>query len=390
MIVRHTEVIGHLPSAIALYRAALAQMRNDIPETIAQARRGPRRGPAGPAARARVPPPGCWRSPCGRTASSTPPTRPGRMPRPTSIAPDTTPTCSAGTWRWATSSPPRADSATLDARMNEGCGSGPRARRRCAGRPTCTWDWPSSIASGTISRPLPNQLDAAAALGDALGLPQNPYRRRLAMRGPPGGRGRPRRRPRAPSTRQSARTCRDFFPEVRPVGAVRARLWTRQGRHQDALAWAAERRVSVGDDRDVPPGVRARHARGGAHRPGRGQRQPRRRRGHRAVRRPIAGIPLRPEDEGGASSSSWSSALLPASSRAIAARPPRRSIAPSHLPSPRASSGSSWIDGPGDGRAPRGTRRSGYRGRRTRNASSAASGGRPRCRRRRGSRSSSP
>ncbi len=92
------------------------------------------------------------------------------------------------------------------------------------------------------------QLDAAAALGDALGLPQNPYRRRLAIAGLRAAAGGLDDALALVDEAERAYVP-DFFPEVRPVGAVRARLWTRQGRHQDALAWAAERRVSVGDDR---------------------------------------------------------------------------------------------------------------------------------------------
>ncbi len=37
-------------------------------------------------------------------------------------------------------------------------------------------------------------------------------------------------------------------PEVRPVAAVKARVWVRQGRLAEALGWAHERGLSVGDD----------------------------------------------------------------------------------------------------------------------------------------------
>ncbi len=40
----------------------------------------------------------------------------------------------------------------------------------------------------------------------------------------------------------------DFFPNVRPVPALRARVWIRQGRFGEALGWAREHGLSVDDD----------------------------------------------------------------------------------------------------------------------------------------------
>lgn len=90
-------------------------------------------------------------------------------------------------------------------------------------------------------------LQTGKELGDIAGMPQYPYRWRLAM----------------------ARLCEiegdlegavawldeaerlyagDFSPNVRPVAAYRVRIWIAQGRLGDAHQWARERGLASGDD----------------------------------------------------------------------------------------------------------------------------------------------
>jgi len=84
-------------------------------------------------------------------------------------------------------------------------------------------------------------------LGEQAGLPQNRYRWRVAMarvreiEGDLGG---------ALGLLDEAERLyvSDFFPNVRPVPALRARVWIAQGRPGEALGWAREQGLSVDDD----------------------------------------------------------------------------------------------------------------------------------------------
>ena len=99
-----------------------------------------------------------------------------------------------------------------------------------------------------------NDLDAAMQhlltsreLGEHAGLPPNRYRWRVAMariraaEGDLGG---------ALDLLNEADRLyvSDFSPDVRPVPALRARVWIAQGRWGEALGWARERGLSVEDD----------------------------------------------------------------------------------------------------------------------------------------------
>jgi LuxR family maltose regulon positive regulatory protein len=91
------------------------------------------------------------------------------------------------------------------------------------------------------------QLLLAQELGEHAGLPQNRYRWRAAMarvlaaeRDPAG----------ALDLLEEAERLyvSDFFPNVRPVAAVRTSVWLAQGRLREALDWAREQGLSVDDD----------------------------------------------------------------------------------------------------------------------------------------------
>jgi LuxR family maltose regulon positive regulatory protein len=83
--------------------------------------------------------------------------------------------------------------------------------------------------------------------GEHTGFPQNPYRWRVAMarileaQGDLDG---------ALDLLQEAERLyvSDFSPDVRPVAALKARVWVAQGRMGEALGWARERGLSVEDD----------------------------------------------------------------------------------------------------------------------------------------------
>ena len=99
-----------------------------------------------------------------------------------------------------------------------------------------------------------NDLDAATALlmssqqlGERAGLPQNPYRWRVAMARLKEAQGNP---PAALALLDEANGVYtgDFSPNVRPVPAMRARLLAAHGYEDEALAWAVDRNVSADDD----------------------------------------------------------------------------------------------------------------------------------------------
>ena len=138
--------------------------------------------------------------------------------------------------------PGQAPAGTADLRAR------PRSRRRrdpgCAAPATCTPDWRRSRWSATTCWRAAEHLRRADELGEAGGLPQDPYRWRVAMALAPRCRGRPReprwrcsRRPTGSTSATSRRTCSPSRRCVRGCWlrtATYPQRWT--GRARTALA----------------------------------------------------------------------------------------------------------------------------------------------------------
>jgi ATP/maltotriose-dependent transcriptional regulator MalT len=84
-------------------------------------------------------------------------------------------------------------------------------------------------------------------LGEHAGLPQNRYRWRVAMARIRDAEGD------ADGALEMLHEAErlyvsEYYPDVRPIAALRARIWASQGRFGEALAWASQRGLSVEDD----------------------------------------------------------------------------------------------------------------------------------------------
>jgi len=93
-------------------------------------------------------------------------------------------------------------------------------------------------------------LDTNTALGDASSMPQNPYRARVAAAHVAWAEG---DLAVAIELLDDAERVYngDFFPMVRPIPAIRARVLVAQGKEDDALAWARGRGLGVVDKRGI-------------------------------------------------------------------------------------------------------------------------------------------
>jgi LuxR family maltose regulon positive regulatory protein len=90
-------------------------------------------------------------------------------------------------------------------------------------------------------------LQLSRDLGEHAGLPQNRYRRRVVMARIRAAQGDPDA---ALGLLDEAERLYvgDFSPDVRPVAALRARVWISQGRWAEALGWARDRGLSSDDE----------------------------------------------------------------------------------------------------------------------------------------------
>ena len=273
MIVRHPTALGHLPSAIALYRAALAQA----------ARRHPRRRSPGPAALASGP-----RGPAARAR------RRRRDPRPRHLD-GRRPRRGHGAWSPAVVDLDRAGHradmlggylAMADIRARPRAGSTTRGGLYERGlrlglpRPTPplrgTADMHVGLAEvrSRAGRPRGGaraQLDASAAARRGAGPAAAPVPvPRRAWRGC----GRPRATSTRPHRARSTKRSGSTWPTSSPTSGRSRPFAPAVGPHRagigDALAWARNDGLTVDDDPDVPARVRARHAGGGARRPSAG------------------------------------------------------------------------------------------------------------------------
>jgi LuxR family maltose regulon positive regulatory protein len=99
-----------------------------------------------------------------------------------------------------------------------------------------------------------NDLDAALQhllrsqeQGEHTGFPQYPYRWRVAMARIQAAQG-DLDSAVALLDEAECRYAGDFSPNVRPVAALRTRVWVKQGRLDEALTWTGERSLSAQDD----------------------------------------------------------------------------------------------------------------------------------------------
>jgi LuxR family maltose regulon positive regulatory protein len=90
-------------------------------------------------------------------------------------------------------------------------------------------------------------LQEARELGEDNGLPQNPYRSRVAAARIRHAEGDPKAA--LELLAEAGRLyATDFSPDVRPVAALTARVWIAQGMLPEALGWARQSGVSAADD----------------------------------------------------------------------------------------------------------------------------------------------
>ena len=247
MVVADEEEYRRLPGAIELYRSALALVRGDVPGTVRHARRtldraltedhGVRAGAAGFLGLA------FWTS--GDLEAAHPAWA----------------QCAAGLRRSGQIADifgcaiAMADIRLVQGRLGEAMRTYEQALQRASEQdgPVLRGTADMYVGMSEVHRErgdlqaATQQLLRSQELGEHNGLPQNPYRWRVAMarirqaEGDLGG---------ALDLLNEAERLYvgDFFPNVRPVPALKARVWIAQGRLGEALGWAREQGLSADDD----------------------------------------------------------------------------------------------------------------------------------------------
>jgi LuxR family transcriptional regulator, maltose regulon positive regulatory protein len=247
MVVADEEEYRRLPGAIELYRSALALVQGDVPGTVRHARRtldraltedhGVRAGAAGFLGLA------FWTSGDLEAAHSAWAQCAAGLRRSGQIADIFGCAIAMG------------DIRLTQGRLGEAMRTYEQALQRACepGGPVLRGTADMYVGMSEVHRErgdlqaATQQLRRSQELGEHNGLPQNPYRWRVAMA----------RIRQAEGDLEGAFDLLneaervyvgDFFPNVRPVSAWRARAWIAQGRLGEALGWAREQGLSVDDD----------------------------------------------------------------------------------------------------------------------------------------------
>ena len=247
MVVVDDEEFRRLPAGIEVYRAALALARGDVPGTVRHARRALGLAPADDHL--------CRASAAGFMGLAS--WASGDLEAGHSAYAE----CMAGLRRAGYIADTfgcaiaLADIRRTQGRLGEAMRTYEQALQRASeqGGPVLRGTADMYVGMSEIHRErddLPaatQQLLRSQELGEHIGLPQNRYRWRVAMarireaEGDLGG---------ALDLLNEAERLYvgDFFPDVRPVPALKARVWIAQGELGEALGWAREQGLSVNDD----------------------------------------------------------------------------------------------------------------------------------------------
>jgi LuxR family maltose regulon positive regulatory protein len=247
MVVADEEEYRRLPALIEVYRAALALARGDVPGTVRHARRAsdlaPEQDYLGRASAAGFLGLASWSSgelEAGHLAYAE---------------------CMAGLYRAGYVSDTfgcaiaLADIRLAQGRLGQAMRTYEQALQRASeqGGPVLrgTADMHVGMSEIHYERDDVNaasqHLQKSLELGEHVGLSQNRYRWRVAMARVAQAEG---NMAGALDLLNDAERCyvSDFFPNVRPVPALKARVWVRQGKFGEARGWAREHDLSVDDD----------------------------------------------------------------------------------------------------------------------------------------------